>query len=92
MTGKLSREVEFLIVLFGMKVTVSWQTVSRVIMSLLSYRVFVRDGSIWRRHSQQLKSRAKDQALDRKEDYLRGRILTSSMSLSSCNETAGKTG
>ena len=41
-------------------------------ISPLSYRVFVRDGLIWRRHSQQLKSRfgARDQPVDSYEDDL----------------------
>ena len=41
-------------------------------ISPLSYRVFVRDGLIWRQHSQQLKSRvrARDQPLDFDEDDL----------------------
>ena len=41
-------------------------------LSRLSYRVFVRNGLIWRRHSQQLKSRvrARDQSLDLDGDDL----------------------
>ena len=39
-------------------------------ISPLSYRVFVRDGLIWRRHSQQLKSRVRARALDLDEDDL----------------------
>ena len=41
-------------------------------ISPLSYQVFVRDGLLWRRHSQQLKSRvrARDQPSDLDEDDL----------------------
>ena len=49
----------------------NFASLEELIIATLHYvRVFVRDGLIWRRHSQQLKSRVRAKALDLDDDDL----------------------